>query len=39
MTWAMIARQYWNQGIATEACQGLIERVKQEGTALYYSYS
>ena len=26
-----LARQYWNQGIATEACQGLIERVKQEG--------
>lgn len=24
-------RQYWNRGIVTEACQGLIERVKQEG--------
>lgn len=24
-------RQYWNQGIVTEACQGLIKRVKQEG--------
>lgn len=26
-----LARQYWNQGIVTEACQGLIQRVKQEG--------
>lgn len=26
-----LARQYWNQGIVTEACQGLIQKVKQEG--------
>lgn len=26
-----LARQYWNQGMVTEACQGLIQKVKQKG--------